>query len=91
MKIRVHILVSGRVQGVYYRQFTLKTASELGVKGWVKNLMDGKVEAVFEGDSEAVYKLVNYCRKGPSFASVTHLELTEETYKNEFEKFRVTY
>ena len=88
---RVHIFASGRVQGVYYRQLTLKHASELGVKGWVKNLLDGKVEAVFEGESEAVNKLVELCRKGPSFARVDHLEIDEEVYKNEFETFRVTH
>ena len=50
MKVRAHLLVSGRVQGVYFRQSTLLEAQNLGVKGWVRNLMDGRVEAVFEGD-----------------------------------------
>ncbi len=90
-KKRVHILASGRVQGVYYRQFALKNAAELGVTGWVKNLRNGKVEAVAEGDSEAVDKFIAWCKKGPASARVDHLEVQEEEYKDEFENFRVTH
>lgn len=88
---RVHIWVSGRVQGVCFRQFTLKNAGELGVKGWVKNLLDGKVEAVFEGESHSIDKLIRLCGQGPSFGRVEHLELMKEAYKDEFENFKITY
>lgn len=90
-KKRSHIFVSGRVQGVYYRQTTLKVAAELEVSGWVKNLMDGRVEALIEGDADAVDTMVEWCKKGPSSAKVTQLENFEEEYKGEFEKFRVKY
>ncbi len=90
-KKRVHVFVSGRVQGVYYRQQALKIAGELGISGWVRNLMDGRVEAIFEGSEESVDKIVEWCKKGPSYARVINIEILEEKYKNEFEKFRVTY
>lgn len=90
-KKRVHIYVSGRVQGVYYRQTTLKVAGEIGVFGWVRNTMDGRVEAVFEGDEEKVDKIVEWCKQGPSMASVTNISLMEEKYENEFHDFRVKH
>jgi acylphosphatase len=87
MKVRAHLLVSGRVQGVYFRQSTLIEAQNLGVKGWVRNLIDGRVEAAFEGEEHAVKTLVNYCRQGPSAARVTNLEVTYGPFKCEFLKF----
>lgn len=88
---RMHIYISGRVQGVYFRQFALKISAELGVKGWIKNLADGRVEAVVEGEAEAVDKFVDWCKKGPSFASVANLESLEEKHKGEFDKFNIKY
>ena len=73
MKVRAHLLVSGRVQGVYFRQSTLLEAQNLGVNGWVRNLMDGRVEAVFEGEEHSVKTLVNYCRQGPPAARVNNV------------------
>jgi len=90
-KKRVHVYISGRVQGVYFRQTTLKVAGELGVNGWVRNTSCGRVEAVFEGDEIAVDKIVEWCKKGPSRASVTNIEMLEEKYENEFHNFRVKY
>ncbi|MBX0321475.1 acylphosphatase [Halomicroarcula sp. F13] len=75
---RVHVFVSGRVQGVYYRATTRDTAREQGVDGWVKNLDDGRVEAVFEGDPEAVDAMVEYCHEGSTRANVTDVEVNEE-------------
>ena len=87
MKVRAHMLISGRVQGVYFRQSTLFEAQNLGVKGWVRNLMDGRVEAVFEGEEHAVKTLVNYCRQGPAAARVNNLEVSYGPFKAEFSNF----
>jgi acylphosphatase len=89
MKVRAHLLVSGKVQGVYFRQSTMVEARGLGVTGWVRNLMDGRVEAVFEGDEHSVKMLVNYCRQGPSAAKVNNLDVSYGPFKGEFKKFVV--
>ena len=81
------MFVSGRVQGVYFRQSTLIEAQNLGVNGWVRNLMDGRVEAVFEGEEHAVKTLVNYCRQGPPSARVNNLEVSYGPFKGEFSNF----
>ena len=87
MKVRAHLLISGHVQGVFFRQSTLIEAQGLGVKGWVRNLMDGRVEAVFEGEEHAVKMLVNYCRQGPPAAKVKYLDVSYEPFKGEFSNF----
>jgi acylphosphatase len=87
MKVRAHLFVSGRVQGVYFRQSTLIEAQNLGVNGWVRNLMDGRVEAVFEGEEHAVKTLVNYCRQGPPSARVNNIEVSYGPFKSEFSNF----
>lgn len=87
MNIRVHIFISGKVQGVFFRHNTKIKAEELGVFGWVKNLPDGRVEAVLEGEKEKVEEMVDWCKNGPEFARVTGLEAFEENYKKEFNKF----
>ena len=81
------MFISGRVQGVYFRQSTLIEARSLGVNGWVRNLMDGRVEAVFEGEEHAVKMLVNYCRQGPPAAKVTNLDVSFGPFKGEFSNF----
>lgn len=68
--IRAHVIVSGKVQGVAYRYTTLQKANQLGVGGWVRNLPDGRVEAVFEGTKEAVEAIVQWCHRGPRAAVV---------------------
>jgi acylphosphatase len=75
-KSRAHVYVEGRVQGVFFRQNTRRQAQSHGVFGWVKNLDDGRVEAVFEGEEEAVKAVVEFCRVGPKGASVTGWMLT---------------
>ncbi|HEX2149162.1 MAG TPA: acylphosphatase [Actinomycetota bacterium] len=75
---RVHVLISGRVQGVFFRQETARLARAAGVSGWVRNLNDGRVEAVFEGDPAAVQSLVRWARSGPPMAFVEHVEIEEE-------------
>lgn len=71
----VHLVVSGRVQGVFFRQSTADTARRLGLRGWVRNLPDGRVEAEAEGDRAAVEALVEWCRHGPPAARVDDLEV----------------
>ena len=74
-RIRAHVLVSGKVQGVYYRANTRETARERGVDGWVRNLDDGRVEAVFEGPEDAVEAMVEWCHEGSPAASVEDVEV----------------
>ncbi len=89
VKIRVHIFVSGRVQGVFFRQSTQLQAQSLSVYGWIKNLPDGQVEGVFEGEESALKSLVDYCRHGPLAARVENVEVKPEKYKAEFSTFEV--
>lgn len=76
--IRCRVLVSGRVQGVYYRDTCRRLALERGVGGWVRNLPDGRVEAVFEGPPGDVHELVEWARHGPSLAVVTDVAVQSE-------------
>ena len=71
---RVRVIVDGRVQGVFFRDSTRRAALALGVSGWVRNLSDGRVEAVFEGEPEAVANAVAWTRQGPDRALVTDVE-----------------
>jgi acylphosphatase len=89
VNLRVHVFVSGRVQGVFFRQSTQQQAQSLRVNGWVRNLPDGRVEAVFEGEESAVKMLVAYCRYGPSAARVENAEVIFENYKGDFSDFDV--
>ena len=75
---RAHVVVSGRVQGVFFRYETRRRAEEAQVAGWVRNLPDGRVEAVFEGPDEAVERMVRWCREGPGGADVDDVEVTLE-------------
>lgn len=88
---RVHVFVSGRVQGVFFRAYTQKEALRLGLKGWVRNLPDGRVEAVFEGDASAVEEMIKWCHRGSPGAIVTKVEVREEPYKGEFSTFEIRY
>ena len=87
-KTRAHVFVSGIVQGVLFRQKTLEFARSINVDGWVRNLTDGRVEAVFEGEEEAVAELVEFCRHGPPRAMVTGVDVSWEPYSGEFRNFR---
>ena len=90
MKTRAHVFVTGKVQGVYFRQNTLQAANNHGVFGWVRNLPDGRVEAVFEGDEVAVSKMVRWCHTGPPAARVDSLDAKSEKYTGEFSSFSIT-
>jgi acylphosphatase len=89
--IRAHVFISGRVQGVFFRDKTQQLATSRGVNGWIRNLPDGRVEAVFEGEKEAVETLLAFCRKGPRDAQVADAEVKYEPFKGEFQSFEVTY
>ena len=91
METRAHVLVSGRVQGVYYRSYTQDAARSLGITGWVRNTKGGLVEAVFEGEEEAVRSMVEWCWSGSPSSRVDNVELEWETPTGEFEDFSVTY
>ncbi len=91
MKTRAHVFISGRVQGVFFRSETKHEADRYDVKGWVCNLPDGRVEAVFEGEEEAVNALVEFCKSGPPRARVTNVDLRWEKFTGEFDSFRVRY
>ncbi len=86
-RCRVHI--SGKVQGVWFRESTRQEAERLGVVGWVQNTPDGRVEGVFEGPDAAVAALVAWCQRGPSNARVEAVDAVEETPTDEFTEFQV--
>jgi acylphosphatase len=88
---RVAVIVRGRVQGVAFRHYTCRRAQELGVTGWVRNLPDGAVEGLFEGDDGAVAALVEWCRSGPPAARVERLDIRDGIYRGEFESFAITF
>ncbi|HXE98314.1 MAG TPA: acylphosphatase [Dongiaceae bacterium] len=89
--IRRAVIVHGRVQGVAFRHHTCRRALELGVTGWVRNLPDGSVEGLFEGDDTAVKALVEWCRSGPPAARVDRLDVRDDTYRSEFATFIIAY
>ncbi|MFH1774579.1 MAG: acylphosphatase [Methanobacteriota archaeon] len=91
MHVRAHAYISGRVQGVFFRSSAEEKAFELGIKGWVRNLRDGRVEAIFEGEKEKVEEMLRWCYKGPPYARVTNVEVKWEDYKGEFRSFGVAY
>ena len=85
--IRFHLLISGRVQGVLFRQGARAKALELGLTGFAKNLIDGKVEIVIEGEKEKVKEFIEWTNNGPGLARVNNVEMAEEEYIGEFEGF----
>ena len=90
-KKRVHVWIEGRVQGVFFRAFTRDTAISLGVAGWVRNLPDGRVEAVIEGDADRVDRMLQWCYQGSPYSQVDHVEVREEAYHAEHDGFEIRY
>jgi len=89
--VRAHVIISGRVQGVFFRMETLKAAQLYGVSGWVRNKADRTVEALFEGDNKSVDLILEWCRKGSPPARVENTEVNWEDYTGEFKGFKITY
>ena len=79
---RTRVLVSGRVQGVFFRDSTREKAQALGLSGWVRNLPDGRVEAVFEGDGDRVGEMLSWCEDGPPDAQVQNVSTENEEPEN---------
>ena len=91
MKARAHVYVSGEVQGVCFRAYTHDLARRIGANGWVRNLFDGRVEAVFEGERDRVEEMIDFCRCGPQGADVSGVEVKWEDYKGEFSDFDIRH
>jgi len=91
LKVRARVVVSGRVQGVFFRSETQDEAIRQNITGWVRNLRDGRVEAVLEGEKDRVDMLIEFCRRGPPGARVTRVEVTWENYTGEFKSFSIRY
>ena len=90
-KARAHVFVEGMVQGVFFRSYVSDQAERSDVTGWVKNLRDGRVEAVFAGEEEDVRMVVDWCRIGPPGARVTNLKVDWQDYRDEFDSFEIRY
>ena len=90
-KIRAHAIINGRVQGVFFRMETRQAAKKNGVFGWVRNLRDGTVEAVFEGQKEDVESTLDWCREGPPHSIVKRVDVDWRDYSGEFDVFEITY
>jgi len=89
--IRAHVVISGRVQGVFFRQYTKETAKELSVLGWVRNTADGNVESIFEGPENRVKELLLWCKQGPKLAVVDQVSVEYEQTTGEFTDFKIKH
>lgn len=90
-KARAHVIISGIVQGVYFRAETRDQALALCMTGWVKNRSDGSVEGLFEGERSDVEKLIAWCRQGPPDAEVSDVAVVWESYSGEFPTFKIAF
>ncbi len=86
---RFHLIISGRVQGVSYRMSAWEKARQLGLSGWVRNLNDGRVEMIIEGDASLLEQMTDWAGQGPRFASVTNVDVTEEKVSGDLEDFEI--
>jgi len=89
MKTRAHVIISGRVQGVWYRASTKQKAEELGITGWVKNTDEGNVEALFEGDKAVIDEMIAWCWKGPPLAKVKNVKISPYNIDENYTDFVV--
>jgi len=89
--MQAHLIISGRVQGVFYRYSTQREAVRLGLTGWVKNLKNGDVEAVIQGEENLVEQMISWCRQGPPGAVVREIKIDREEITEEFSDFTVAY
>ncbi len=91
MEVRAHVFFKGRVQGVFFRANAKKRADEIGVYGWIRNLQNGTVEGVFEGERANIEALIEWCRKHQPYAEVDEVEIEWKECMNEFDTFKVRY
>ena len=91
MKSKAHVIISGRVQGVWFRTSTRDKAEQLGLTGWVKNTADGCVEAVFEGEEERIEEMINWCHQGPPLAEIVNIEVKKQPPTNYFDRFSIEH
>ncbi|KXS50323.1 MAG: acylphosphatase [Halanaerobium sp. 4-GBenrich] len=89
-KVQKHIFISGRVQGVGFRAFIRREAAVLNIKGWAKNLVDGRVEVVIQGNKDKVSQMIAKLREGPSFAKVKNLKINDEE-PTDFSDFKIKF
>jgi acylphosphatase len=87
----LHLMIHGRVQGVWYRATTKEVASRFGIFGWVRNSPDGSVEAHIQGEDAAVDEMLDWCRRGPPGAYVDHIDIAEVKPKDEYKSFSIRY
>jgi len=87
--MQAHVFILGFVQGVGYRQFVKAKAKKLGLKGWITNLSDGRVEAVFQGDKESIEKMLEICKKGPFFSQIKSVNVNLEPEEVIFDDFKI--
>jgi len=85
--VRAHLLITGRVQGVYFRASTVEVSREEGLTGWVRNIPGGAVEALLEGEKSAVERVIKWCRSGPPMAQVKGVEVSWGDYTGQFDEF----
>ena len=90
-KVAKRVLIEGRVQGVFFRAYTQEAAIGFGITGWVRNLPDRRVEALFEGEKDRVLELIEFCKRGPPGARVKHIEVRWEEPTGEFKDFQIRY
>ena len=88
-QIRAHLFISGRVQGVFFRACTQQEAQTRNLTGWVRNLYDRRVEAVFEGEEEVVNSMISWCHSGPPHAVVSEVSVEIEEPRGEFTRFDI--
>ena len=86
---KLHVLISGRVQGVFFRAATREHANRLSLRGWVRNLPDGRVEALFEGEEERLKEILGWCHQGPPGSLPEEVESRWEKGAGEFKDFRI--
>ena len=91
MKSKVQVIISGRVQGVWFRANTKNKAEQLGITGWVRNTDDGKVEALFEGEDDNIKEMIEWCKHGPTIAKVTDVRVKRNPDQDECNSFSIKY
>lgn len=89
--VRIHLLIEGRVQGVWFRESTRREAQALGLTGWVRNCPDGRVEAMVEGPEDGVQQLVSWCWVGPPTARVRRVDVTPQAWQGVFDTFEIVF